>query len=105
MASHAGRPQTLKRISEVWVPELQRMEVEVPFLLVGCKSDIRQQGQTLQQVGQSFCCITALGVHKVAIGNMVPWIMSTWSCIMSSMSKCASANADGCAYHEQVQAH
>ena len=26
------------------------MGVEVPFLLVGCKSDLRQQGQTLQQV-------------------------------------------------------
>ncbi|CAL5224037.1 g6659 [Coccomyxa viridis] len=45
----SGRPQSLKRISDSWVPELQRMGVEVPYLLVGCKSDLRQPGQTLQQ--------------------------------------------------------
>ena len=51
VAFSAGRPQSLKRISDSWVPELQRMGVEVPYLLVGCKSDVRPPGQTLQQVG------------------------------------------------------
>ena len=32
------------------MPELQRMEADVPILLVGCKSDLRQPGQSLQQV-------------------------------------------------------
>ena len=55
--SLAGRPLSLKRISDSWVPELQRMGVEVPYLLVGCKSDLRQPGQTLQQVGVWPCCL------------------------------------------------
>ncbi|CAK0731768.1 hypothetical protein CVIRNUC_000040 [Coccomyxa viridis] len=46
----SGRAQTLRRISEAWVPELQRMEADVPILLVGCKSDLRQPGQSLQQM-------------------------------------------------------
>ena len=50
----AGRAQTLRRISEAWVPELQRMEADVPILLVGCKSDLRQPGQSLQQVAVAF---------------------------------------------------
>ena len=36
------------------MPELQRMEADVPILLVGCKSDLRQPGQSLQQVAVAF---------------------------------------------------
>ena len=45
-----GSPRTLKRVTEVWVPELQRLGVKVPLLLVGCKSDLRPQDQNMQQV-------------------------------------------------------
>ena len=47
---YAGNPRTLKRITEVWVPELQRLGVKVPLLLVGCKSDLRPHDQNMQQV-------------------------------------------------------
>ena len=45
----AGKPATLRRVSEAWVPELQRLGVRVPLLLVGCKSDLRPAGQNLHQ--------------------------------------------------------
>ncbi len=47
---NVGSPRTLKRVTEVWVPELQRLGVKVPLLLVGCKSDLRPQDQNMQQV-------------------------------------------------------
>ncbi len=47
---NSGNPRTLNRITEVWVPELQRLGVKVPLLLVGCKSDLRPQDQNMQQV-------------------------------------------------------
>ncbi|BDA51482.1 mitochondrial Rho GTPase 2 [Coccomyxa sp. Obi] len=50
LAYDTGNPRTLKRITEVWVPELQRLGVKVPLLLVGCKSDLRPQDQNMQQV-------------------------------------------------------
>ncbi|EIE18377.1 hypothetical protein COCSUDRAFT_38657 [Coccomyxa subellipsoidea C-169] len=50
LAYDTGNPRTLNRITEVWVPELQRLGVKVPLLLVGCKSDLRPQDQNMQQV-------------------------------------------------------
>ncbi|CAL8465634.1 g5170 [Coccomyxa elongata] len=50
LAYDTGSPRTLKRVTEVWVPELQRLGVKVPLLLVGCKSDLRPQDQNMQQV-------------------------------------------------------
>ncbi len=41
---------TLKRITTHWMPELRRLGVHVPVMLVGCKSDIRPADQTLHQV-------------------------------------------------------
>ncbi|EFN55684.1 hypothetical protein CHLNCDRAFT_133936 [Chlorella variabilis] len=37
----ADRPGTLRRISSYWMPELRRLGVHVPVMLVGCKSDVR----------------------------------------------------------------
>ena len=33
-----------------WMPELQRLGVTVPTVLVGCKSDLKPMEQHLQQV-------------------------------------------------------
>ncbi|KAI3425869.1 hypothetical protein D9Q98_007842 [Chlorella vulgaris] len=38
----ADRPGTLRRVSSYWMPELRRLGVHVPVMLVGCKSDVRQ---------------------------------------------------------------
>jgi mitochondrial Rho GTPase 1 len=45
------KPATLRRVSTYWMPELRRLGVHVPVLLVGCKSDIRPADSTLHQVG------------------------------------------------------
>ncbi|KAL8171719.1 hypothetical protein V2J09_023523 [Rumex salicifolius] len=41
------RPETLDRLSTFWLPELRRLEVRVPVIVVGCKLDLRDE---LQQV-------------------------------------------------------
>lgn len=44
------KPQTLRRVSSYWMPELRRLGVHVPIMLVGCKSDIRPADQSLHHV-------------------------------------------------------
>lgn len=46
------RPETLDRLSTYWLPELRRLEVKVPVIVVGCKLDLRdeQQQVSLEQV-------------------------------------------------------
>lgn len=47
------KPQTLRRVSTYWMPELRRLGVHVPVMLVGCKSDVRPADNSLHQVGCS----------------------------------------------------
>lgn len=46
------QPATLDRLSTFWLPELRRLEVKVPVIVVGCKLDLRdeQQQVSLEQV-------------------------------------------------------
>lgn len=46
------RPETLDRLSTYWLPELRRLEVKVPVIVVGCKLDLRDEHQqvSLEQV-------------------------------------------------------
>ena len=44
------------------------MEADVPILLVGCKSDLRQQGQSLQQV-----TVPPLCEPHLSLGFRVLW--------------------------------
>ncbi|KAK9691887.1 hypothetical protein RND81_09G226400 [Saponaria officinalis] len=46
------RPETLDNLSSYWLPELRRLEVKVPVIVVGCKLDLRddQQQVSLEQV-------------------------------------------------------
>uniref|UniRef100_A0A7N0UFM4 Mitochondrial Rho GTPase n=1 Tax=Kalanchoe fedtschenkoi TaxID=63787 RepID=A0A7N0UFM4_KALFE len=39
------RPETLDRLSTFWLPELRRLEVKVPVIVVGCKLDLRDDNQ------------------------------------------------------------
>ncbi|XP_042517716.1 mitochondrial Rho GTPase 1-like [Macadamia integrifolia] len=44
-------PATLDRLSTFWLPELRRLEVKVPVIVVGCKLDLRdEQPVSLEQV-------------------------------------------------------
>ncbi|KAH9295641.1 hypothetical protein KI387_039229 [Taxus chinensis] len=45
------QPSTLERLSTYWLPELRRLEVKAPVIVVGCKLDLRDdQPQSLEQV-------------------------------------------------------
>ncbi|CAO2836671.1 unnamed protein product [Amaranthus hypochondriacus] len=46
------RPETLDRLSTYWLPELRRLQVRVPVIVVGCKLDLRDEDQqsSLEQV-------------------------------------------------------
>lgn len=44
------RPATLRRVSSYWMPELRRLGVHVPVMLVGCKSDVRPADRSLHEV-------------------------------------------------------
>jgi GTPase SAR1 family protein len=45
------RAQTLDRLSTYWLPELRRLEIKVPVIVVGCKLDLRDDQQpSLEQV-------------------------------------------------------
>lgn len=43
------RMDSLRRISSYWMPELKRLSIKVPVLLVGCKSDARPADQSLHK--------------------------------------------------------
>ncbi|KAH9689208.1 mitochondrial Rho GTPase 1 [Citrus sinensis] len=51
------RPETLDELSTFWLPELRRLEVKVPVIVVGCKLDLRDENQqvSLEQVLESVC--------------------------------------------------
>jgi Ras family protein T1 len=40
---------SLRRVSSFWMPELKRLHVKVPVLLVGCKSDLRPADESLHK--------------------------------------------------------
>ncbi|KAK2640454.1 hypothetical protein Ddye_028249 [Dipteronia dyeriana] len=46
------RPETLDGLSTFWLPELRRLEVKVPVIVVGCKLDLRDENHqvSLEQV-------------------------------------------------------
>ncbi|WOH11568.1 hypothetical protein DCAR_0831057 [Daucus carota subsp. sativus] len=46
------KPSTLDRLSTFWLPELRRLEINVPVIVVGCKLDLRdeQHSVSLEQV-------------------------------------------------------
>ncbi|XP_007050628.2 PREDICTED: mitochondrial Rho GTPase 2 isoform X1 [Theobroma cacao] len=46
------QPMTLSRLSTFWLPELRKLEVKAPVIVVGCKLDLRDERQpmNLEQV-------------------------------------------------------
>ncbi|KAG0586124.1 hypothetical protein KC19_2G066000 [Ceratodon purpureus] len=39
------QPETLARLSSYWLPELRRLEINLPVIVVGCKLDLRDDRQ------------------------------------------------------------
>lgn len=67
------QPETLDRLSTFWLPELRRLEVRVPVIVVGCKLDLRDE------------------LHQVSLEQVMSPIMQQFreieTCIECSASK------------------
>ncbi|KAJ8436826.1 hypothetical protein Cgig2_032054 [Carnegiea gigantea] len=61
------RPETLDR-STYWLPELRRLEVKAPVIVVGCKLDLRdeQQQVSLEQIPEVFYYAQKAVLHPTA---------------------------------------
>ena len=67
---------TLRRVSSYWMPELRRLGVHVPVMLVGCKSDVRPADQSLHQVGVR--CVYECGVWVGVGRSLGEWGVVCW---------------------------
>ncbi|KAK1401627.1 Mitochondrial Rho GTPase [Heracleum sosnowskyi] len=71
------KPSTLDRLSTYWLPELRRLEVNVPVVVVGCKLDLRDQEQIadleqamspiMQQFGEIETCIECSALRNIQV--------------------------------------
>ncbi|KAI9495652.1 Sec3p Rho1p complex [Zychaea mexicana] len=50
IAFSIGEPETLENIPEKWVPEVNHFASGTPYLLVGCKKDLRTDPATVEQL-------------------------------------------------------
>ncbi|CAA0832098.1 Mitochondrial Rho GTPase 2 [Striga hermonthica] len=65
------RPSTLSRLSSFWLPELRRLGIEAPVIVVGCKLDLRKEEFNLtdeivplmQQFGETEAFIECSAAH------------------------------------------
>ncbi|XP_072996464.1 mitochondrial Rho GTPase 1-like [Typha latifolia] len=69
------RPATLDRLSTFWLPELRRLEIKVPVIVVGCKLDLRDEQVSLEQVmvpimqqfGEIETCIECSALRQIQV--------------------------------------
>ncbi|KAF8392435.1 hypothetical protein HHK36_022777 [Tetracentron sinense] len=71
------QPSTLDRLSTFWLPELCRLEVKVPLIVVGCKLDLRDKQQSvslkqmvtpiMQQFREIETCIECSAMNQIQV--------------------------------------
>ncbi|KAH7525086.1 hypothetical protein FEM48_Zijuj06G0187700 [Ziziphus jujuba var. spinosa] len=44
-----GDLKTLAKLSDIWIPGLDRLQVKAPIMLVGCKADLKEKGLDLNR--------------------------------------------------------
>ncbi|KAM7478030.1 hypothetical protein LguiA_026243 [Lonicera macranthoides] len=72
-----NQPSTLDRLGTFWLPELRRLEVKVPVLVVGCKLDLRDErhptileqemSPIIQQFQEVETCIECSALKRIQI--------------------------------------
>ncbi|XP_058077713.1 mitochondrial Rho GTPase 1-like [Magnolia sinica] len=69
-------PATLDRLSTYWLPELRRLDVKVPVIVVGCKLDLREEQQVslelvmspiMQQFREIETCIECSALKQIQV--------------------------------------
>ncbi|KAI7869847.1 P-loop containing nucleoside triphosphate hydrolase protein [Mucor mucedo] len=98
-------PESLENITEKWMPEVKRFCPGLPLLLVGCKIDLRDQTQVLQELEkqdlqpvtyqQGLAVAREIGAYKYVecsalTGQGVPEVFN--SAIRSTIKKSSSCN-------------
>ncbi|KAH8824462.1 P-loop containing nucleoside triphosphate hydrolase protein [Flagelloscypha sp. PMI_526] len=53
LAFSIDRPTSLENVHEQWIEELRHFIPRVPFILVGCKKDLREDEQTLNDLART----------------------------------------------------
>ncbi|XP_020252265.1 mitochondrial Rho GTPase 1-like [Asparagus officinalis] len=70
------RPSTLDRLSTYWLPELRRLEIKVPVIVVGCKLDLRDDQQMrleqamspiMQQFLEIETCVVCSSLRQIQV--------------------------------------
>ncbi|ONK78387.1 uncharacterized protein A4U43_C02F18250 [Asparagus officinalis] len=70
------RPSTLDRLSTYWLPELRRLEIKVPVIVVGCKLDLRDEQQMsleqdmspiMQQFREIETCVECSSLRQIQV--------------------------------------
>ncbi|KAI8332410.1 GTP-binding protein rhoA [Chlamydoabsidia padenii] len=74
VAFSVDSPESLENITELWMPEVNKYCRGLPFLLIGCKSDLRTDEKVLEQLAkdnqkpitfqQGFELATKIGAHR-----------------------------------------
>ncbi|CAO3587419.1 unnamed protein product [Absidia cylindrospora] len=53
IAFSVDAPESLENITELWMPEVSKYCRGLPFLLIGCKSDLRTDEKVLEQLAEN----------------------------------------------------
>ncbi|CAI9297232.1 unnamed protein product [Lactuca saligna] len=71
------QPETLTRIQNFWLPEIRRLKVKIPVIVVGCKLDLRDEhypinlelvmGPIMQQFREIETCIECSAANLVQV--------------------------------------
>ncbi|KAI3783088.1 hypothetical protein L2E82_13150 [Cichorium intybus] len=74
------QPETLTRLQTFWLPEIRRLKVKVPVIVVGCKLDLRNEhypinlelvmGPTMQQFREIETCIECSAANLVQVAEV-----------------------------------
>ncbi|KAG6536489.1 hypothetical protein ZIOFF_001547 [Zingiber officinale] len=96
------RPSTLDRLSTYWLPELRRLEVKVPVLVVGCKLDLRDDPQQvsldqvmapiMQQFREIETCIECSAVRQIQFVDLPGVLTSSLLTILMQLNALVCAN-------------
>ncbi|KAG0613574.1 hypothetical protein M758_6G112900 [Ceratodon purpureus] len=80
------RSQTLERLSSYWLPELRRLEIKVPVIVVGCKLDLRDDRQSsleqvmaplMQEFREIETCIECSALKQIQIAEVFYYAQKT----------------------------
>ncbi|CAH1443434.1 unnamed protein product [Lactuca virosa] len=81
------QPETLTRLQNFWLPEIRRLKVKIPVIVVGCKLDLRDEhypinlelvmGPIMQQFREIETCIECSAANLVQVTEVFYYAQKT----------------------------